>query len=457
MSSGPIECFLRRGRLQGRLQALREPPGHRGTLLGRAIVVLARRDVPRRAAEVQMEGVRPRLLARVPGEADEVATDAPLAVVALRVGRVIAEHRDQIVTVPQAQHADEGVNNAFGGRLDLRVLDAAPADVQHLTVGAEHPAVRRDAIDPGLSESQMRDRRRMRQRRAERLGRTLDRLLGKVRVEPFPRQTARGHQRFGIRVESGGVVLVQAMNRHAIGRGPRGLRQRLSPGVMSAVADPDPVQRAQDDRLLLAQQDDSPTTEPIHDLPGRFDRPLAERTPQRRGRVHLERRDPQRRLVREGIPHPRYGKAQDRQNQQVASSHGRSPYDGTFPESFAPALAEATMSATASPGFASRWNQLRWLIRRETSGSLVPVMKIAKDRPSKGQEVCHRYPQDSDSILPGRLDRAGGAGDFRPAVAGTGAASRREAGPAHAGDPAASGSRVVPARRARIDPLLLRS
>jgi hypothetical protein len=92
-------------------------------------------------------------------------------------------------------------------------------------------------------------------------------------IEPFVWQTPPGHQLRGTCVIARRVVLMQAVDGHALGRRPRRLGQGRAPGLVPLVADPHPIDRAQDDRLRIADEHDPPAAQSIIDPFGRLDGP----------------------------------------------------------------------------------------------------------------------------------------------------------------------------------------
>ena len=75
-------------------------------VLGRAVVVLARRDVSGGTVEMNEENARLRLIAQPPRDPDEIATDATVAVIALRMGGVVTQHDHRLFAVPEADRPE---------------------------------------------------------------------------------------------------------------------------------------------------------------------------------------------------------------------------------------------------------------------------------------------------------------------------------------------------------------
>ena len=154
-----------------------------------------------------------------------------------------------------------------------------------LAVGAEDPAVRRHLLDLGLAQPQVRDRPRRATASLDGRGGAGDHVAGEVGVEDLAIDPVLGEQPVGREVAVRGVVLVQGVDAHPLrGRAGR-LGQRRAELRLAVVADPDPVHRAEHDRLAVADQDDAPATERVEDL---LRRVVGHRAPDRRGGVDGE-------------------------------------------------------------------------------------------------------------------------------------------------------------------------
>jgi hypothetical protein len=86
-------------------------------------------------------------------------------------------------------------------------------------------------------------------------------------------------------------MLVQCMDRHALRRRSRGLRQHLPEHVVTLVADANPVDRTQDNRLPGTQQNHAATAQAEFTL--RLDRVIGHHAAHGRGGVHVEHGQPQ--------------------------------------------------------------------------------------------------------------------------------------------------------------------
>ncbi len=110
-------------------------------------------------------------------------------------------------------------------------------------------------------------------------------------VKSGARERVGSEQLLGVEVGARRIVLMQRVHSDAIGGCAGGLRQGCAKRVVAAIADPDPVDRAQDDRSTGALDHDSPHHERIDNLPRRLDARITKRTPHRRRGVTLKRAD----------------------------------------------------------------------------------------------------------------------------------------------------------------------
>src|SRR5204862_5539631 len=99
-----------------------------------------------------------RLTANEPGDPGEVGTGDTRPVVALRVARVVTEHRDRLLPVPEREHGHLGVDDALRFGPELGILGRGVADGTDLAVRPEDAAVGRDLLHLGDAPAAVRDR-----------------------------------------------------------------------------------------------------------------------------------------------------------------------------------------------------------------------------------------------------------------------------------------------------------
>ena len=93
-------------------------------------------------------------------------------------------------------------------------------------------------------------------------------------------------QLFCGKVTSRRVVLVQCVHRDTIGRRAGGSGQALAKGIVPLVSDSDPIDRAQDNRIAGAEQDDA--SAPQSQLFDSFDVIIGHHETDRRRRIDVK-------------------------------------------------------------------------------------------------------------------------------------------------------------------------
>ena len=226
------------------------------------------------------------LLPEKTGDAGEIRVRNTGAIVTLRMTGVVTEHRERLIAVPEADQRDNGVNGPFRLAPQRGVGGRGPAGGTHFAVRPEDPPIGGHLPDWGLPEAQVRDRLALRQRHANRRRQSLQRRPGEGALVGTQRQATLAEQPFSRKVTVRGVMLVDGMDRHALRRRSRGLGQPLLEDVVTLVADPNPVDRTQNDRLAGAQQNHAATAQAEFSLG--LDRVIGHHAAHRWGDVHVE-------------------------------------------------------------------------------------------------------------------------------------------------------------------------
>ena len=91
-------------------------------ILLRAVVVLAGADVAARAVEVDVQRFRHGLAANEPRDAGKVGAGHAGAVVALRMARVVAEHGERLVAVPERKQRHLRIDDSLRLGTQCRVF-----------------------------------------------------------------------------------------------------------------------------------------------------------------------------------------------------------------------------------------------------------------------------------------------------------------------------------------------
>ena len=186
------------------------------------------------------------------------------------MGGIVGKYDQRLLAVPEADHADGRVDDPLGGSGPPGRASCS-SGCRSLTVRAEHPSVRGNVLDRRLPQAEMRDCLRLGERSVDcssGAGKKLAVETGKI---PLPGLAALNHQILCTRVKTGCIVLVQAVHSDPVlGRGRR-ICEGLSPRFVALAGNPDPVDRAKNDRLLVAQEDDAAAFERVVDALGFLD------------------------------------------------------------------------------------------------------------------------------------------------------------------------------------------
>jgi hypothetical protein len=255
----------------------------------RTVVPLARADVAARSVEVDME--RPGgLLAHLACDAREIRVGSTRPIVTLGMTRVVSQRRQRPVVLKENDQFDHRVDQA-DGRFPVTFLSRTGRETgpQDLAVGALDPPVRSHPVDNPLSQTNVRHRLGLLDSSRHSLGRIVDHTSGVLDVEHRPALTPLGQHGLGAEIQTRCVVLVDGMDRHVTHRGTRCLGQLLAELPLAIVADTDPIDAAEDDRLLSPQDHQAAATERHDDL---FHRIIGQRTADGRCRVDLEMSHP---------------------------------------------------------------------------------------------------------------------------------------------------------------------
>jgi len=230
------------------------------------------------------------------GQSDRIAADDSFAVIALRVSRVIGQHRQRTLSIPKADQLHVGVDHSLRRVARLAIGRKAPPHVLHIAIGSQNAPIGGNFLDPATAQSQVRHRLRFLDRLADSRGSALDGPTCEIDVEHLVAQAGAGQDIFRQKITARRVMLVQRMHRDAIDARARCLGQRLAPGLMAVIADPHPIHRAQHDGLSAGQQHQAARGQGILDLCHRRHCTIAQRCSQWRRGIDSESRNPQRRF-----------------------------------------------------------------------------------------------------------------------------------------------------------------
>ncbi len=206
------------------------------------------------------------------------------------MSRVATDAEDRLVAVPETEGLEPGVDKPLGLVTNGGVAGGAHAVERGLAVVEDVAAVGRDLLDPRLSNADVIYPLIRLQILANRIGHALDGALVEFGIADAALGVPIVEKALGVEVGDGGVVLVQARDKHAAGLGAGGVGQGRSPAVEGGVADLTPVQGHQDDRLADARKHETPREEWVDDLSGRGNAAAHQGVAERRGDVRREGR-----------------------------------------------------------------------------------------------------------------------------------------------------------------------
>ncbi len=191
----------------------------------------------------------------------------------------------------QAVHI--GIDHPFRLGPHLRVAAGRVAGRPNLSVLTQQAAVGSHFFDFRRPETRMSDRDGLIQRRPDGFFQRLQQAaLKRTFVRSQVRDAGVMQQLLGRKITPRRVVLVQTVDGHPIGSGPRPASNRGAKRIVGAVRDADPIERAQHQRRLGAFDHDPATTQP--EFFDTLDGIVSHHRSDRRGDVQIERTDGQR-------------------------------------------------------------------------------------------------------------------------------------------------------------------
>ncbi len=210
----------------------------------------------------------------------------------LGIPRVIAEHSHGFVAVPEAHEAHLGIDHALRLRAQCRILRRGVTNRAHAAIGSENAPVRGHAFHLRDTPADLRDRLRRAQRIVQCRRGALHHAACEAAIPAAGGPPRIAQQRLGAEIHGRRIVLVQSVDRDPARLGPGSTRERRAKGVVRFIADADPIHRAEHDRRARAQQRDPTAAQRqlIHAL----DWIVSHLSPDRRRRIHVKGRQPQR-------------------------------------------------------------------------------------------------------------------------------------------------------------------
>ena len=118
---------------------------------------------PAQTRQIDLDHGRTVLLHALPGEADVVARNEPLAVVRNRVNGKARDDRDRFVALPETQRLEPRIDQALRQRPQLRIGNNRRAVKRDAAVGRLNAPIRSDGIDSALPGTDVRHQTSARQ------------------------------------------------------------------------------------------------------------------------------------------------------------------------------------------------------------------------------------------------------------------------------------------------------
>ena len=238
--------------------AVGESAGENDTIFLRTVIVFARADVAARAIEVNVKRFGHGLSSKESGDARKVGTGDSHSIVTLRVRGVVSQNRDGRFAVPEREGREFRIDHPLGFGTKGGVLRRGVTGGPHFAVRTENTPIGRHSLHPGHADPRMRHRDGRGDALPNRLLQAGDHLAGECAVVSTQVLRVFAFQ-IGFRAEVAGrgVVLMARMHGHAIDRRSSRLGEALPKRVVSFVADSDPVQIAEDDRLSGTDQNET--------------------------------------------------------------------------------------------------------------------------------------------------------------------------------------------------------
>ena len=165
-------------------------------------------------------------------------------VIALRMDRVIAQHRQRFCPIPKAHQGNLRVDGSLRFRSQRGIRTGGVADRADLAVRSENAAVGGDLRHESRAKAEMSHRAGGLQRFVDGTLQPLQRRARKGTLVTQGIHTGAFQDFFRTEIAVRRIVLVQRVDRDPGSRGARRRRQSLLKSVMSFVADSDPVHGA---------------------------------------------------------------------------------------------------------------------------------------------------------------------------------------------------------------------
>ena len=208
---------------KGAGHAIGEAQGEHGAVFRGAIVVFSSPDIASGPAEMDVQAGGHRLSAEKPGDSGKVRIGHSGAVITLRVGGKITEHGHRLLALPETEDLDQGIDQTLRGSAQHGVLAGGETLAKEFARLIKDPAVAGNFLDRRFSPAQMGHLDRSGQGRTDGVSHSLDQRAGDLRPEGTGIGAGFPQDAFGGVIADRGIVLMQGMQRDALGLGAGGL------------------------------------------------------------------------------------------------------------------------------------------------------------------------------------------------------------------------------------------
>lgn len=283
-----LETGTRRG-FPGGLHTGKEALAEDGPVAQVAVGVFARSDIAGDGGEIDMGNLGVCLAPEGAGDAGEVRRNTAFAVGGDGMDGEGAEGAKGFGAIPEGEHAEGGVDESRGERLDGGVGDHGGAVEVDGAVGELDAAVAGEVLDLADAGTDVGDGLGGRQGLAQGRGDGGEGGLVESRVaEAAAGDAGLVENGLSAGIHDGSVVLVEGGDEDAAGGGVGSRGEDGAPPVVRGVADLAPVHGDQHDGRAAAGEDDAARAEGIEDLAGGFDGPGQKRVAERGRDAGLE-------------------------------------------------------------------------------------------------------------------------------------------------------------------------
>ena len=208
----------------------------------------------------------------------EVGTAQPGVVVTLRMRCVIRQHRQRPIAVPETHQPHVWIDRSLRRFLRGCIFRRGIADDLHLAIGPQYPPIRRHFLNLAFAETNLRNFFEMTASIRRRDRHSLHGFTSIRNRKQLIRNTGLCRDLLRQEIATGCIVLMQRMYTHSVDRRVTALSNCLPERIMPLVANPNPIECHQHDRLLfICLQHNAPRRERIVHASRRRHQSIAQR------------------------------------------------------------------------------------------------------------------------------------------------------------------------------------